>query len=297
MPPETSSSPQIPQPQNPQLKQIRTFQGDVAEALGRQKESLASIQQTASLKRRLSPIDTTETEATEKKRKNVLFFISGITLFVITILGGLYTYGEYVRKITAPTVAPPANRLITPSSEVVLDTTGLTRSSLILALDKAASSMTLDELKHVVLRTEGVSESTLLSTEGFLRLLGTSAPNSLVRAFEPVFMLGLSGQNRFLIFKLSSFENAFPGMLAWESTIAEDLGPLFSTSALLKGITPAPASFHDLTIKNKDIRVLEVDSTPGLLYTFYDNDTLVITDSLETLQTLIDRLAREKLSR
>lgn len=51
MPPEEKDSPPTPSAPEPQnrapspLKQIRTFQGDVAEALDRQQESLFSIQQ------------------------------------------------------------------------------------------------------------------------------------------------------------------------------------------------------------------------------------------------------------
>ena len=85
-------------------------------------------------------------------------------------------------------------------------------------------------------------------------------------------------------------------MLAWENIMAEDLLPLFSASEELKVIAPGYV-FRDVTVRNKDVRALYASSTPVLLYSFFDNNFLIITDSFDALQTLIDRLTRERLSR
>ena len=123
---------------------------------------------------------------------------------------------------------------------------------------------------------------------------GSRASGSLTRALEPVFMLGLLGESRFIIFKLSSFENAFAGMLAWEATLKEDLNGLF-----LKPVTASstPQSFQDIIYRNKDVRALVDGGEAYLLYSFFDSKTLIITDDLETLEQLSDRLTREKLTR
>ena len=109
-------------------------------------------------------------------------------------------------------------------------------------------------------------------------------------------MFGTFGESAFLIIKLASFENAFAGMLMWEKSLSQDIGPLFATAEFLRSVPPETV-FTDITDRNKDIRILALGGQPILLYSFLDNNTLIITDSMETLRTLIDRLTQEKLSR
>ncbi len=290
------------------LKQIRTFQGDVAEALSRQNESLVSIQQTEQFKRRVAGIDdpatAAELEATKRRRGFFFFLVGSIFFIALGLLGAWYGYHEFVRKTAPPRLSMPANRFISPTSEVSIDLSNATRETLIAAFSSATMGLSPEELRHVVGRSGREEDAPLVKTAEFLKILESRAPGNLVRAFESLFMLGALGESPFLIIKLASFENAFPGMLAWEANLAQDLGPLLSTAELVKAIVPASV-FKDVIMKNKDIRVLELSNslTPGeaprtiLLYSFFDNNTLIITDDIETLQTLIDQLTREKLSR
>jgi len=148
-----------------------------------------------------------------------------------------------------------------------------------------------------------VGDRPLLRTSEFLEILNSQAPGNLVRAFDPLFMFGsfkgslaTDETSTFLIIKLASFENAFAGMLAWEEHLAEDLGPLFATATLFKNVAPE-STFVDVIDRNKDIRMLMLGEQPVLLYSFFDNNLLIITDHIETMRTLVDRLTREKLSR
>src|SRR3989344_1047261 len=107
-------------PESP-LKQIRTYQGDVADALGNQKESLVSIQQQEVLRRRASGIST-EPSATDmeidKKKKDFLFLLIGSAFFIIVgTLGAWFGYREYVRRIAPQVLAVPESRLISPDKE------------------------------------------------------------------------------------------------------------------------------------------------------------------------------------
>ena len=113
-------------------------------------------------------------------------------------------------------------------------------------------------------------------------------------------MFGSIGENprsHFAIFKLKSFENAFAGMLEWESNIQRDIGPIFPTWEYARNLDPN-TPFRDVATRNKDARVLATaEGEVALLYSFFDNNILIVTDNLGTLRTLIDRLTREKLLR
>jgi hypothetical protein len=266
------------------LKQIRTFQGDIAEALERQQESLVSIQRAEHLKR-----GNVEPSSNDSTRKQSLLLILGSLLLVALGSAGVwYAYNEFVKKTTTPTIAVPTNRFVTANTEANLNiTASSSRDTVISALSGVASNVPQEGLHHIQIP---------LSSSEFLQTLESRAPGSLVRAFDPLFMYGVLGKSPFLIIKLISFENAFAGMLTWEKNLVEDLGPMFTTSTILKNI-PVGSAFTDLTDRNKDVRVLMFEENPVLLYSFYDNNMLIITDNIDILRTLIDRLNREKLSR
>ena len=275
-------------PDETPLKQIRTFQGDVAEALQREQRSLVSIQQAEHLKKgSTSSATDTASENTKRKREIFFLFLGSLALFVLGTVGAWYAYNEFVRRTVTPIMTAPANRFVSANTEINLTLTATSREALINTLADAVRGAPSWELIHI---------NFSLSTVKFLEMLGTRAPGSLIRAFDPLFMFGAFGESTFLIIKLVSFENAFAGMLAWEENLNQDIGPLFATAELSKNIAPE-STFTDVTDKNKDIRMLALGDQPVLLYSFFDNNMLIITDHIETLRILMDRLTREKLSR
>lgn len=279
------------------LKQIRTFQGDIAEALEKQQESLVSIQRAEHLRRgSVGASDDTSARNNKTRRESFLLIFGSLLLFALGTAGAWFGYNEFVRKTTTPATAVPASRFLSPNQETSLDINTSSREALINALFDTTSNVALGELRHIVLRKTAGGDRILLTTSEFLNILEIRAPGSLLRAFNPLFMFGALGKSSFLIIKLDSFENAFAGMLVWEKNLAEDLGPLFATAPLLKNITPESV-FTDITDRNKDIRILVLEGRSVLLYSFFDNNMLIITDNIETLRTLIERLTREKLSR
>lgn len=270
------------------LKQIRTFQGDVAEALQRQQSSLVSIQRAEHLRSgSIQSATDIPSKDTAKRKEFIMLVLGSLTLLILGAVGVWFTYNEFVRKTTTPAVVVPASRFVSANTETNINLTVASREALINTLSDANRNVSSGELTHIILS---------LSTNEFLNILESQAPGSLVRAFDPLFMFGALGKSPFLLIKLVSFENAFAGMLLWEKNLAQDIGPLFATAPLLKNILPE-STFVDITDRNKDVRMLALEDQPVLLYSFFDNNMLIITDNIETLRTLIDRLTREKLSR
>jgi hypothetical protein len=174
-----------------------------------------------------------------------------------------------------------------------------------------------------------------LTADEFLRRVAPEAPAALRRSLEPTFTFGVHyfGRNTaFLAFGVSSFEQAFAEMLAWERTLEIDLGPVFRQSGAPSSLSPqeqenqggadavaatttlagaatsttmeAPPRrttssrsrrFLDEVIANHDVRVLRDErGEPFLLYAFPNRSTLFFAASIPTLEELFRRLTTLK---
>jgi hypothetical protein len=296
-------------PEASPLKQIRTFQGDIAEALGQQKTSIFSLQQQAHAKNvavaRLAP---ELPEDLAGKKKIIMLVIGTIVLVGLGVGGTWYAYSQYKIKTALPVVTIATNRFINVQNTLDFDATTLNRDSLVSAVrTERAVTPAPGAVQQIQLHNGAGAAAPLISTEDFLNILQTSAPGNLVRAFDPLFMIGILGglptapaggpTHTFIIIKLDSFESAFPGMLAWEPTLANDILPLFAGDAEVQNVT-AQSPFTDITIQNKDARILrDGNGHTVLLYSFYANNYLIITDTEDSLRALIGLLDSQTLSR
>jgi len=321
---------QKPQASSP-LKQIRTFQGDVAEALKNQNESVVSIQR-AEVKRaerkieepvvekadflkpvtitpevaRTAPpkeVKTLTSEQIEQRKSiksGILLFLGIIVLVALGAGGAWFGYKQYKTKVAVPIATEFENKFLSTDNFIDTDALTLKRESLIKLVRGELEKTGFKGIEQIELHKGSNIDAPLLPTETFLTLIQSHAPGSLIRAFNPLFMLGTIGENpkhTFILIKLDSFENAYAGMLKWEPNLADDLLPFFAPEEVTSTL-PSNTLFTDVTIQNKDARVLKDPAgTSVLLYSFYDNSILVITDSEETLRTLITRLNSEKLTR
>ncbi len=284
----------------------------MADALSHQKESLVSIQQTEHEHLRQAT-GFTVASVPEKKRgsKPFVLFFGAFLLLAFAAFGCWYTYGEFVRKTAPPVVSAPTNRFFAVESSVNFNFASSTKEAFV-EFSAANATTKPGAITQLVLRDGEGSAAPLTTTSNLFNKLGTQAPSSLIRAFDPLFMLGSLGlpdqamdtNSRFVVIKLSSFQNAYAGMLAWEQSIVTDItSALLSTVSLTQFMT-AESVFKDIVYKNKDVRALGVTiggeattTAPVLLYSFFDNQFLIITDRYETLDTLIERLTRDKLTR
>lgn len=299
------------------LKQIRTFQGDIASALHKQNESLVSIQRSEHAVREARKVFTTpksaEEIAREESNKKLIFLLIGsLVLIALSSIIGWYAYKGYMTKTALPVVETAPNRLMISSGEVKIDTSRLSRESFISGIESVATKKIPNgAVVQIQLNKQTANTTAIITTYDLLNLLESRAPGSLIRSLNPIFMLGLLGgetvyinatstsqlNHVFLLIKLDSFDNAFPGMLEWEKNMRDDILPIFASPETLATTSPT-ALFSDLIVQNKDTRVLK-DSTGQavLLYSFFDNNMLIITTNEASLKSIIGKLNAEKLSR
>ncbi len=304
--PATTPLPPPPPPEQPStpspLKQIRTFEGDVAEAIRKQNESLISIQRKE--EKRRDAIKTLAPNVGAGEHRSLKPLLMSLVTIVLIAGGGYASYfawTTYSEKTALPVLDTPLNQFISTNLVTDVDASTLGRQALIDLVETTRLKDRKDsEMEQLELRRGTEPTSELLSTADFLTRLASHAPNPLVRSFDDLFMLSVLGANpahTVLLIRLDSFENAFPGMLEWEERLVEDMMPLFINRERLSEI-PTISEFKDKTIQNHDTRILR-DSTGEivLLYGFFDNNMLIITDTEESFRTVLNRLQSEKLSR
>jgi hypothetical protein len=278
------------------LKPLRTYEGDVAEILAHKGTSAASI---AIAERKKIEMEGREgTPGPEEDKKSFRSMLKPILLLAsLILLGGgailgyyLYSQSPFSAPAPAVTEREESTSLVPSDSQTTVKIDGLTAQA-ILSRIKAEISKTQKpgSIKEIsVTRTEG-GTSVRVSASEMAGAVGIPVPDIILRTLEPGWMLGVyagenGGNSAFVAVTTDLFQNAFAGMLSWESTMANDLKPYVGTS------TPQ-GQFKDEIVKNKDVRAFVAgDGSTSFLYSFVDNSTLVVTGSNAALAEVINRL-------
>lgn len=158
---------------------------------------------------------------------------------------------------------------------------------------------------------EGVPSQKFLTLKEAVNLFDLNVPDELTRTLYDRWQLGTitttKGDNGvFLILSTNYFQNAFSALLSLEKDIAKDISKYNNSSpeetqneASSTSITNLSAmSFTDVIISNKDVRELkDADGSIVFLYSFVDNEKLVIAASEEVFLQVVSRLEKASYSR
>ncbi len=249
------------------LQPLRTYQGDVAEAIKSQNESVATIAIKEKLKK--------EEREPIKDSKTSNFPVSMVTVFLglILLAGSVFAILFVFRAVQSgpqtQTVLP--EEIIPTNSRANL--LGINKENILVELQKISGTGV------VVVDLQTIDGAKIENVADFLKLMQAEPPSGFVRNLQD-FVLGVyfseSGKSPFLILRTKEFGLAFSGLLEWEDRMRSDLS-FFERKKL-----DAYYVWRDLIIKNKDVRALAnlEDSDDFILaYTFLDKETILITNS------------------
>jgi len=225
----------------PSLKNLRTYQGDVAEAMRDQNTSVVSIALANRKREERRPVLAQTPNEIQRERKNTWLAFGSAAFLVIglAILGGLYY--AHIQNLPVPVAEAPKTLIsFDKSTEILFQ--GLTKDKFMsLIYDvKARINVHMGEINYlnIVKRTGATPETTTskpIAVTDLLGLLKTKAPPTIASSVSQQFMLG-SYQGKlpgiFMLVGITSYENAFDGMLRWENSLWSDLGALFSQNPI-----------------------------------------------------------------
>lgn len=316
----------------PGLASIRTYEGDVAKTITARGTSAIDMAMAEKKRETGDENVLTNSEPPTSHKKSILIIIS-LVLVLAGLGGGYYLYSISPLAVVTPQVIQTKTSSLVPSdAQAIVAIDGLTAIEIIQAIQGKISSIqnpgTITEIVPYTSDLNGTKSR--VTAQQMIKILKIPAPDILIRSLTPSWMLGAftdsnNKKNIFIVIKNNFFQNAFAGMLAWESVMPDDLKQyLFSvapqgvsnstspsstitSSSTLASTSPeaetlAPVipyftlrgQFQDKIVKNKDVReFITADGDTLFLYSFIDNNRMVISANENTLAEIILRLERE----
>lgn len=265
------------------IKSLRTYAGDVEEALGQGKSSAATIMIAEQKRRENSPVLSQRPVNLEFRNKT--FIMVGMSLLVLglIVVGSVY----YLSSSQKTTTEKNTKAVIAYTTEHKLDVASSSRDQIINKIISEKSGF--KQAPNSVLYINTLSGNSELPVENLLALIAPRMPSSLARAFEDKYMVGIYSfdtNEPFIILTTKDYPSAYSGMLKWEKDMATDLGKIFQ-------ISPAnqiQLTFADEALKNKDLRIMQnADKKTILLYSFIDKNTLIITTNENIFSAILGK--------
>jgi len=314
---------------------IRTYQSDIADTI--KNDNVSMIKVALSEKKRQERRGQLDNTLDDGKKN--LYVVVGLA-FAFLVIAGLIAGYMYMQSQTTNRGDQVEQQKVQPllftetTSVLNIDQFELGDLFKIIERDKEAV-MELGDMKSIVLTVGSSTSERQLTSAEFFTIINSRAPDGLVRALGANYSLGVyafTPREMFAIFKVSSYDTAFAGMLEWEPSIESDIGDIFinkrdrvSTSLNNISSTQAPNTpqgdnlsttgdatsgagspfgifsqrrFVDKVLSNKDARVLvDTNGREAMLYTFIDKETLVIATSEKSLKEIIFRLTTGRIVR
>ncbi|MEI6304962.1 MAG: hypothetical protein WCP09_03025 [Candidatus Taylorbacteria bacterium] len=346
----------------PGLAGIRTYEGDVAKTIT--SRGTSAIDMAMAEKRRETGDENvlTNSSSPTSHKKSILIIIS-LVLILAGLGGGYYLYSISPLAVVAPQVIQTkATSLVPSDAQSIVAVDGLGSIDMLRAIQGKISSVqnpgTITEIVPYTTDLNGIKGR--VTAQQMIKTLKIPAPDLLTRSLTPSWMLGVfidsnNEKNVFIVAKNNFFQNAFAGMLAWESVMPDDLkrylfsvapqgvsnsaspttsnaslyadtlrniesllpgagdvGTTSTSSTITSSSTSASTTpevetlapvipyftlrgqFQDKIVKNKDVReFITAEGDTLFLYSFIDNNRLVISTNEDTLAEIILRLERE----
>jgi hypothetical protein len=279
---------------NKDVKVLRTYTSDMAEAIRDNEVSVIKIAMAEKEKR--------DKEEIYKKAKGtnlskVLLLAGGIVLVVVAIFAARYIIQK--KKVVPIPPASVVETFIPYNSKLDIDVTNVANTNNLSNVIKNGLQPNPGMVEALFLSRKVGETSEALTSKDFLSLIGTTMPSALVRSLSQNYLLGkyssinaVTANNKlstFLVFETTDYNQAYASMLEWEGTMQEDLFVLFNFPK--PNDSPFKKPWDDIIVSNRDARVLYGENGEGLLYyAFVNKNNFVITNSIEALKEIIARL-------
>lgn len=313
------------------IKSLRTFQSDVAEALGKNTTTVAKMAIAENVRKaegevkafqaaqasqaapqaqpaqtpppmtiRPPEVITNGPAPVERSGggKKIILTLLSIILLSGGIFGGLYFYSKSplanLKLPDAPTKTGYRGLLASNTQKkVVLGTLVDKRLEEVLAYEKTAAKLEQDQVSELYFTKGPESQPTLITAEEFINLSTSRSPETVRRSLLTRFMFGFHKTAETIEPYLVLKTEFFQNTFTGMLKWEPDL--YTDTKAWLSDKQVIDAkTFEDRIIKNKDVRILrDTSGNIAIIYGFLDRETLLITTNEATFLEIVDRFEKQ----
>lgn len=289
---------------------IRTYKDDIQSAI--QASHLSSINiamaENEKMHSKIASDVAAEEKSDSKNSKSKTIFTVSILIIVLGIfaLAAAYLLNNQSSTVVVQTQILPS--LITTEYKDELNINSVVQNRFVSALSSKINDIQIpvNNIYNVYITTGTSSAKRLITASDFVTITDLNMPDIIKRTLTTDFMVGMysfgNGNLPFVIFKTSSFDNTYAGMIEWETYLQKDFTQLFRLNGangggdIASALTPTVTQkFVDGVVVNQDVRLLR-DNTGRtiLLYAIFNKDTIIITVNEDAFKEIVDRLNKEK---
>lgn len=220
-----------------ELSKVKTYQDAVAEALRSQEMSSAGMLMAEQKKR--DNLEKERVEQTIASPKNQILMIVSIVLIVAAVSLVAFAIIKANKKMPAEEGFVMKSKYFITEKMIEVSSSQLARNTFLKIQQAATETMENNDITHLVITKEvkadpnsafDIRVKAPFKTEDLLSLLNARAPENIRKVLDPEFLLGthrVTQNEMFLLLRVTNYENAYAGMLTWETALARDMEPLF----------------------------------------------------------------------
>jgi hypothetical protein len=287
---------------DPDIKPIRTYENDVANAISKNNTSLASMTVAEKVRNEQKAESNVTGVIPPDKHYGTKAIITIISIvFVFIGLAGIYYF--YSNSIfgtntkTEPIKNTKPSSLIKSDSQKTIDITGLSKNKIIEVLtNELNKTQEANSLKDIILTKKDAGATYRLTGPQIIELFAIPAPNIVTRTIVAPWMLGVYNDNTsnksfVIVFTTNYFQNAFAGLLEWERYMMDDIKQYLYDSNI-KNVSNS--NFDRRNTGIEDITPERVVGSTTASTTIYTEENTLIDNNFTIRGRFVDKIIRNK---
>ncbi|MCX6753117.1 MAG: hypothetical protein NTW62_02120 [Candidatus Nomurabacteria bacterium] len=266
---------------------VQTYAEDMAKAA----ESLQGMELKKLIERDEQFGEQKENLSPESKKNKILMIISTI-LMIATVTLVFLVYKKSNTIVSIPVIQQNKSIIYTDKTQF-LSIDGLNKDQIIQTIKNEVSST---DVKSGGIESIYLTENKqVIGFNRFTTLLNLNIPNEVSSYTNDNFLIGAyngSTKSFFILLKVKSFTDIFPGFKLWENKMFSDLYNLFGINLNTDNQDLLTKDFADSILNNKNARTLyDKDNNPILEYVYASDTSVVIIANNETAREIMTRLS------
>ena len=232
-----------------------------------------------------------ENVSPESTKNRMLMLISSV-LIISAFVSLFFVFNSRGNVPTVETVKQMKNMIFVEQNKF-LEIEGFSKTQIIETIKNEVSDV---QLKNGGIEAIYLTENkNVVTFARFMELIKSNVPVEVTSYTNNHFMIGVYNNNDekslFILMKVKSFTDIFPGMKIWENKMWSDLHDLFDMELNADTKYLLTKNFEDNIINNKNSRALyDTEKNKILEYVFVDETSVIVISNSDAVKEVMSRL-------